>query len=118
MKVIKLFLVAIVVIFASTAHADGEYIGHAFRAEGGACGVFGDGWSYEGPSFTQYSNGKRGHATFKCKLDLVGGDPVIYFSEWDSGSFPIGGSCYTVIDISGNKGMWTSQCFGVWNDGD
>ena len=120
MRMIKLCLVSFFVLFVSTAQADGEYIGPAFRAYGEFCGVYlGDEWGYEGESFTQYSNGKTGHATFKCKMDIVYGEPAIYYTEWVVEGWPVpGGPCYTTVSIEGKKGMWTAQCFGASNSGD
>ncbi len=122
MKAIKLFLVSFFVLFVSTAQANGDYIGPAFRLdEDGFCGVYGydPDWAYEGTSWTQYSNGKTGHATFKCKLALESGDPQIYYSEFSLDGFPVpGGPCLNTVSIDGYKGMWTAQCFGAWNSGD
>ena len=120
MKAIKLFLVSFFVLFVSTAQADGEYIGPAFRAYGEYCSVYaGDVWGYEGSSFTQHSNGKTGHATFKCKMDLSWGDPQIAYYEWTDDGYPVpGGPCVSTVTLDGNKGMWTAQCFGAPNSGD
>lgn len=119
MKVIKLFLVSFFVLFVSTAQANGEYIGPAFRMdEDGGCTVFTPEYLYSGTYWVQYSNGKRGHATFKCKLELAEGDPVISYFEFANEGFPIPGSCFNTVSLEGNKGTWTGQCFGAWNSGD
>ena len=120
MKAIKLFLVSFFVLFVSTVQANGEYIGPAYRAEGGGCAVYvPDVWSYTGSYFIQYSNGNTGHATFKCKLEHESGDQQISYSEFSTDDFPVpGGSCYNTISLEGEKGMWTAQCFGVWTSGD
>ena len=122
MKMIKLLLVSFFVLFVSTAHANGEFIGPALRVEpDGLCGTtLGDEYQYWGTQWIQYSNGKKGHATVKCKMELFVGEGVIYYSEFDSGSFPLGGDamCYTTVELDVDKGTWTSQCFGAWNSGD
>ena len=124
MKMIKLFLVAIVVIFASTAHADGEYIGSAFRLTDGGCGWEVNGSVYEGSWFIQFSNGRKGHATFKCKMKLVEGDGGFYYAEGDSGGWPLnavgypGAMCYETLVADGGAAMWTAQCFDAWESGE
>ena len=124
MKAIKLFLVAIVVIFASTAHADGEYIGSAFRLTEGGCSWFVDGSTYEGDAFIQFSNGKKGHATYKCKMNLTDGDGVIAYSEGDTGSYPLDfyghldAMCYSTAEADVGAAMWTVQCFNAWESGE
>ena len=125
MKVIKLFLVAIVVIFASTAHADGEYIGPAFRVDNDSgCSIFSGDYLYEGTYFIQFSNGKKGHATYKCKVRLTEGEGVIYYSEYDADGFPLSAlgypdaMCYATIELDIDAGMWTAQCFNAWESGE
>jgi hypothetical protein len=121
MKSILLFLVSIIVLFGSTVQADEEFIGPAYRVDAdGRCAVTSSTYSYEGAGRTQYSNGKKGHATFKCKLDLTDGEGVISHTEADLGSFPLGGDamCYTAIDLEVDTGTWTSQCFNAWESGD
>ena len=125
MKMIKLFLVAIVVIFASTAQADGEYIGSAFRvtAEGG-CFWLTDDSTYEGDYWIQFSNGKKGHETFKCKMDLTDGEGVIHYSEGDTGGYPLNvlghpdAMCYQTLVADVDTAMWTVQCFSAWRPRD
>jgi len=123
-KAIKLFLVAIVVIFASTTHADGEYIGSAFRLTEGGCYWGVNGSEYEGSSFIQFSNGRTGHATFKCKMKLVVGDGTFYYAEGDSGSWPLNffgypeAMCYETLVADGGAAMWTAQCFNAWESGE
>lgn len=125
MKAIKLLFVSFFLLFASTAQADGEYIGPAFRVdEGGNCFWYTADWRYEGTSIVQYSNGKKGHATFKCKMTLIDGDGAIYYQEGDTGSFPLGSTenpdamCYTTLEADVNTAMWTSQCFNAWESGE
>jgi len=122
MKYVTLFLLVTSIFAGSTAFADGEYIGPAYRFDDDLwCSVYvPDDWTYEGTYFVQYSNGKRGHATFKCKLVLTEGDPQLYYAEYDSGSYPLGGDamCYTTISLEGEAGMWTAQCFNAWNSGE
>ena len=91
----------------------------AVHEEGGLCWVaWGDGSRYEGTPRIVYSNSKTQHATYKCKLDLVGGDPKIYYSQYETGNQPmydVNGDtdavCLTELDIAGEGGMWVSQCF-------
>jgi hypothetical protein len=124
-KLIWLF-VAISVLTGSTVFADGEFIGPALRVDSAdVCGVFiPEEYFYGGIAYIQFSNGKRGHATYKCKLALESGDPQVLTLEFDTGEFPLsdagyyGGSCYTTIEIEGETGMWTSQCFNAWESGD
>lgn len=121
MKAIKLFLISIFVLAGSTAQAGEEYIGPAFRVdEGNSCYITAPGYEYSGTSWVQYSNGKKGHATFKCKLDLTDGEGVISYFEFASTveDFPIPGSCFNTVSLEGEKGTWTSQCFGAWESGD
>jgi hypothetical protein len=121
MKIIKVFAIALfLLISAMPVQADGEYIGPAFRVFDDYCAVYvPDDWTYEGTNWIQYSNGKTGHATYKCKLHLTEGDPQVFYSEFAAFGIPVpGGDCWNVIDIDGEKGMWTGQCFGVWEDGD
>jgi len=125
MKAIKLLLVSFFVLFISNAQANGEYIGPAFRLdEDGGCGITSTDFEYWGTYFVQFSNGKTGHATFKCKLSLTVGDGVMSYSEGDSGTWPLGAlgypdaMCYTTTELNIEKGMWTSQCFNAWNSGD
>jgi hypothetical protein len=127
MRKLLFLLLAVSVAFGSTAFANGDYIGPAYRLdEGGGCSVYSpsEGWDYDGTYFVQFSNGKTGHASFKCKMELVAGDPVLYYSEYDSGGYPLdtlgypGAMCYTTLEINGEKGMWTAQCFGAWDDGE
>ena len=57
--------------------------------------------------------------TYKCKLEHESGYQQINYSEFSTDDFPVpGGSCYNTISLEGEKGMWTAQCFGVWNSGD
>ena len=125
MRYLTLLLLVASVFSGSTAFADGEYIGPAYRFDDDLwCSVYSGDYTYEGTYFVQYSNGKRGHATFKCKLVLTEGEPQIYYAEYDSGNYPLGGfgnpdaMCYTTIELNGEKGMWTAQCFNAWDDGE
>ena len=126
MKIIKLFLVAIVVIFASTAHADGLYTGPAYRVtQDGGCGWFPEESFYSGNYFIQFSNGNTGHATFKCKLTLEDGEGVIHYSEGDTGGYPLNvlgypdATCYETLESDGGKrAMWTVQCSNAWESGE
>jgi hypothetical protein len=125
MKYVIWLLVAISVLAGSTVSANGVFVGPALRVDSAdTCGVLiPDEWEYAGVAYIQFSNGKTGHATYKCKLELQYGDPQLLIIELDSGEFPLsdagyfGGSCYTYIELEGDKGMWTSQCFNVWESG-
>jgi len=121
MNAIKLLLVSFFVLLISNAQANDEYIGPAFRLdEGGGCGFTGPDFGYAGTWKVQFSNGKTGHATFKCKLTLTVGDGVIYYAEGETGGWPLdatghpGAMCYTTTELDVESGMWTSQCFGAW----
>lgn len=122
MKLIKVFAIALFLIVLTMPAQAEEYIGPAFHWNGEYCAVIfiDEGAVYEGQPRVVWSNGKTGHATFKCKMTLVDGDPQIYFSEFSQDGFPIDGAgpCLNRFDIEGQKGMWTGQCFGTWNDGD
>ena len=122
MKAINLLLVSFFVLLISTALANEEYIGPAFRVDDqDGCGFAGPDFWYAGRWRVQFSNGKTGHATFKCKLKLTMGDGVIYYAEGDTGSWPLdsigypGAMCYSTTELDVESGMWTAQCFGAWN---
>jgi hypothetical protein len=121
MKYLTCLLLAITVLTVSTTYA-GEIIGPAYRQDGGgSCGVGNTGYDYEGDNTVriQFSNGKTGHATWKCKLNLVDGDPQVSTSEFTSGSFLISGDvCQHTVQLEGETAMWTAQCFYVWFSGD
>ena len=116
MKLIKLLFVSTFILFVSTAQANGEFLGPAFRVdEDFGCETFSPDYVYTGTYFIQYSNGKKGHATYKCIMDGAEGDSVILHFEYAADGFPIpGGDCYNSVDLEGDRGMWTAQCFGVW----
>jgi len=121
MKIFKACAIFLFLIVLTLPVQADEHIGPAFHWSAGTCAVYvPDVWRYEGTPRIVWSNGRTGHATYKCKLHLVEGDPQIYFSEWSQEGFPIAdaGPCLNRIDIEGQKGMWTGQCFGTWNDGD
>ena len=120
MKYVVYLLLAISVLTGSTAFANGVYIGPAFKVDTAAC-TSSNSLNYyygqHGP--LQYSNGATGHATFKCKMDLITGPGEISLNEfttedwWGTGSV-----CSHTVYLEGKKGMWTAQCFYLWNSGD
>lgn len=116
MKLIKLLLISTFVLFVSTAQANGVFIGPAYTTDPVfGCGVIHPDYEYWGDQKIHYANSKTGHATFKCRLELTSGDPQISYSEFASDTFPIG-ECFNTISLEGDKGMWTAQCFGVWQE--
>lgn len=121
MRMIKLFLVSFFVLFASAALADPPPgVGPSVLVDdGGGCSVGyfdGDVWVpiYAGTAKWRYSNGATGHMTFKCKMDLQEGqDPITLY--WEFPDSPLLG-CYSTISLEDNKGTWTAQCFGYWQE--
>lgn len=119
MKLIKIFCISCLMLFASAALAGPPPgVGPSILVdEAGGCSVGywdADVWVpiYAGIFSLRYANSKTGHMTFKCKMDLQEGqDPLVLYWETPDSPWP---DCYSTISLEGNKGMWTAQCFGYW----
>ena len=107
-----IFVVVLLLLLAtSVALADQPPgVAPAFRMESTTyCSLDAGYFYYTGDIFKQFSNGATGHSTYKCKLELISGEPQ-YFSYGG----PLYSNCRYEVSLEGKKGMVTVQCFGDW----
>jgi hypothetical protein len=104
--IVVLVLAALAFSIPISADIPEEWIGPAVRLDPGLnCWVGFGGSEYEGEGFIQFSNGKRGHALYKCKLQLTVGEPKYYYSESENQDY------VNILSLEGKKGMMTYQYF-------
>lgn len=119
--IIGLIVLLSLLMVAGLAEADPgppPGVAPAAKMDGGACGWVYLGAYYSGSYEYLYSNGARGHATVKCKAELVSGAPVYAVLEFPAPNYSF--LCFpgeirsTYFEFNGDKLIVVAQCFGLW----
>lgn len=116
----KAFIIALLALLVSMpAMADNELTAPSLKVYPDIGCATSD-FAYVGEIRLNFSNSNNGTVQFKCKMDLVSGDPQYYYYESGPSDYPLsalgypGAECYSTVSIEGNRGTWMALCSGAW----